>query len=435
MSAIANAPIETPEMIRFRNRQRLTIALLLIGYAGYYMCRADFSVSTPLIIKEFKAQGMDKVAIGGIASWGTLAYCIGKFINGSIADYAGGKRMFLVGMGGAVLATLLFGAGGLPFFTLAWVLNRAIQSSGWVGMVKITSRWFSYSAYGAAMGLISLSYLFGEFFSKLFLGKLIEMGLGWRGVFFVSAAFLGIIFVATLFLLKESPRDVGLPEPDANPANLFGEAGNQEKPVGMRDLLLPLFSSPIFWVVCALSFGFTLMRETFGTWTPLYLTEVGKMTEGAAGEASSLFPLFGGISVLVVGFLSDRLGKGGRAALILIGLALSVPALLALGYVHFGNSPAFALIALGTIAFVLIGPYSLLAGAMALDFGGKKGSSTAAGWIDGIGYIGGILSGEGIGTIAQKAGWPAAFGTLAGVSALSCIAAVIYWRQQTRTKL
>ena len=38
--------------------QALTIALLFIGYAGYYLCRSDFSVSLPLIIDELAAHGM-----------------------------------------------------------------------------------------------------------------------------------------------------------------------------------------------------------------------------------------------------------------------------------------------------------------------------------------------------------------------------------------
>ena len=196
--AVSSAP--TP---RLRNWQTLTVALMLVGYAGYYLCRADLSVSNPLIIKEFHAQGVDKAFMGRIASIGTLAYAIGKFVSGSIADIAGGRRMFLLGMGGAIACTLLFGMGGLPFFTLAWALNRLIQSAGWVGMVKITSRWFSYSSYGAAMGLISLSYLIGDFFSRLFLGQFIHNGMGWRQVFVVSASVLGVIFIANLLL---SPR-------------------------------------------------------------------------------------------------------------------------------------------------------------------------------------------------------------------------------------
>ncbi len=432
MSVITPVPIDSPskhETPHLRFWQRITIALLLVGYAGYYLCRSDLSVATPLLIKAFGSQGLDKAALGGIISLGTLAYAFGKFVNGSVADHLGGRKMFLLGMGGAVVATFVFVLGGLPLFTLAWVANRLIQSTGWVGMVKLTGRWFSFSRYGTVMGIISLSFLFGDFFSRILLGELITSGLGWRGVFYVSGGLLAAIFLVTFFFLKESPRDIGEPEPDANPANLFGVAGHDDKQTGLGSLLGPLLRSPVFWVVCALSFGFTLVRETFGTWTPQYLTEVAGMEAGAAGTASSLFPLFGGLSVLACGYASDRLGSSGRAMLILAGLILSVPALLALGYAPTGHSPLVALIILGVVAFVLIGPYSFLAGAVSLDFGGKRGSATAAGWIDGVGYLGGILAGQGVGAIAEHYGWARAFLALAVVTSLSCIAAFMYWRQ------
>ena len=428
--SIKESIVETP---RLRQYQARMMALMLIGYAGYYLCRADYSVSTPLLIKQFHAQGVDKAFIGRIASLGTLAYAFGKFVSGSIADFAGGKRMFLAGMGGAIACTLLFGAGGLPLFTIAWAANRLIQSAGWVGMVKLTSKWFSYSTYGAAMGIISLSYLFGDFFSRLFLGRLIKAGFGWQHIFYVSAAVLGVIFVANL-LLKEAPRTIGEAEPSANPANVFGAEGQQEDAGSLRDLLLPLLCSSTFWIVCALSFGFTLARETFGNWTPLYLVEVAHMDAGTAATYSSLFPLFGGLSVLLAGFLSDKLGRTGRAKIILTGLLLSIPLLLLMAFpVWLGGSVLLTLTLLGLVAFVLIGPYSFLAGAISLDFGGKKGSATAAGWIDGIGYIGGILAGEGVGKLSERFGWSGAFLALAGVTTLSCIAAGVYWRQQGKS--
>ena len=64
--------------------------------------------------------------------------------------------------------------GTIPIFTLAWMSNRLVQSRlGWAGMVKITSRWFSDSTYGTVMGIISLSYLFGDAASREFMSVLI----------------------------------------------------------------------------------------------------------------------------------------------------------------------------------------------------------------------------------------------------------------------
>ncbi len=413
--------------------QRITLALMIVGYAGFYLCRSDFALAKPELLREFHGRGLDKAVLGKMASFGTLAYAIGKFFNGSFADFLGGKRMFLVGMGGAVLFTVMFGLSGtVPLFTLAWILNRLVQSTGWVGMTKMASRWFSFSAYGSAMALISLSYLFGDFVSRQFLSQLIAWHFGWRQLFMVAAAVLSIIFIVTLLLLRESPREVDAPEPNANPDNLYGSSGQDESPKGLGDLLLPLLSSPRFWLVCALSFGFTVMRETFNDWTPTYLTEIAKMSAADAGKASSYFPLFGGLSVLFCGWLSDRLGPSGRAAIIFVGLLLVIPALYGLSAFNPGSQLTSILI-LGGIGFVTLGPYAFLGGAISLDFGGKKGSATAAGWIDGVGYIGGsIIAGQTIGTIAETHGWKPAFQLLTVIAVVSCLAAGIYWFMQAR---
>jgi len=408
----------------------ITVALLVVGYAGYYLCRSDLSVSQPLIMDQYKSIGINKAWFGGLIGLATLMYAFGKFLFGNLADVLGGRGTFLLGMGGAIVCTILFGAGGPPLFYLAWCANRLIQSSGWVGMVKVSSRWFSHRSYGTVMGVISLSYLFGDFFSRLFLGILIKNGWTWQHVFFISAAVLSVIFIPTFILLRNRPAERGLPEPEANPESVFSEKEDQQQIQNPIHLLLPLFKSPEFWVVCTLSFGFTFMRETFGNWIPTYLHEAAHMTEGDAATASSLFPLFGGFSVLGVGYLSDRLPLGGRAAIITGGLFLTTAGLLflAFGNLH-GSVPVYVgLMAL--LAFVMIGPYSFLAGAVSMDLGGKQASATAAGWIDGIGYIGGMLSGVIVGNVAEKLGWPPAFEVLALVAFLSLIMGFVYWKQE-----
>src|SRR5262249_24478402 len=140
----------------------LTVALIVTGYAGYYLCRSDLAVAMPLLIAEMARNGIApdnaRIRLGAIGSFGVFAYAIGKFASGWLADFLGGRRNFLFGMVGSIGCTILFGlAGGIPIFTLAWMSNRLVQSLGWAGMVKITSRWFSYSSYGTVMGIISLS--------------------------------------------------------------------------------------------------------------------------------------------------------------------------------------------------------------------------------------------------------------------------------------
>src|SRR5262249_45699268 len=146
-----------------RRWQRTTAAALLVGYAGYYVCRSDLSVVSPQLLWQFGAAGIDKTRLGLVSSAGVLAYAVGKFINGIGVDMIGGRRMFVAGMVGSVLATLAFGAAGsLTAFLVWWSVNRFIQSMGWGALVKIASHWYEPQRYGRVMGVLSLSFLFGD---------------------------------------------------------------------------------------------------------------------------------------------------------------------------------------------------------------------------------------------------------------------------------
>ena len=92
--------------------------------------------------------------------------------------------------------------------------------------------------------------------------------------------------------------------------------------------------------------------------------------------------------------MSDRLGQGGRAAIIFYGLLLTGVVLLCLGYLDYASFKALPVALVALIGFLMIGPYSYLAGAIALDLGGKHSSATTSGIIDGVGYLGGILAGD-----------------------------------------
>ncbi len=416
----------------------LTISLLALGYSGYYFCRSDYSVALPLILAEQVKHGVDphvaEIRLGSIASLGVLAYAVGKFPSGAIADRFGGRRNFLGGMVGAVLFTVLFMiGGGFPFFTLAWAGNRFSQSLGWAGLVKVASRWFSYSTYGSVMAILSLSYLFGDAISRSAMSILLQHGIGWRGLFAAGAGLLGLLLVCNLIFLRESPEAYCLSLPEENPLNLFSEANKAQAHPGTATIFRTLLSSSAFWLVCLLSLGTTLLRETFNLWTPTYFIQVVGMTTAQAASGSALFPFFGGVSVLAAGFLSDSLGAEGRSRILFAGLFLSVLALAGLAHVPMHAPKLLPLVLVSLVALLLIGPYSYLAGAISLDFGGQEGSATASGLVDGVGYLAGVLSGNGMAHIAVTYGWQSMFLVLAGIAAFSSvIAGLALWQQRRR---
>jgi OPA family glycerol-3-phosphate transporter-like MFS transporter len=409
-----------------RIRQTVVISLLFGGYASLYFCRADLSVATPLLAKELARHGLSYddalVRIGTITSLGILAYALGKPFLGGLGDYWGGRINFLLGLAGATVCTLLFAlCGALPFFTLAWFLNRLVQAGAWAGLLKVSSRWFDYSSHGAIIGVLSLSYLVGDAGARAWMGRLIAHGYGWRSLFVLAAAVSGTMLIANLVLLRESRVAAGHGDTVANPLNVFGGA---KAPTTLRGRLAPLVQSPAFVMVCVLSLVCTIVRETFNDWTPVYMRDFVHLSMSNAAALSAIFPGVGAISVLLTGWLGDRLGATGRPLLLFVGLTATAVALFLLATIHRGGTDAALPVALiAAVAFCLLGPYAYLGGAMALDFGGKSAGAVASGIIDGVGYLGAVSAGVGGAKLAVAFGWRGVFATLAVIGTVGAIGA------------
>jgi OPA family glycerol-3-phosphate transporter-like MFS transporter len=417
-----------------QTRQTITVALLFAGYAGYYFCRSDLSVAMPLLVDDLHRHGIASgdavIRLGQLASFGVLAYAVGKLTLTGLGDIWGGRRTFAIGLWGAIAFTLLFASGGsFPLFTIAWIGNRLSQSIGWAGLIKVCSRWFGYSSYGTVIGILSLSFLVGDAVARQSMSMLIHLGFGWRALFYFAAIVAEVILLANLLFLRESRAELGFPEPEVNPLNLF--AGVTSKPKNFWEIVKPLLLSRTFAVVCLLSFGCTIVRETFGLWIPEYLKDSFGYSAASAASASAIFPAVGAVSVLFTGWISDRLGPSGRSIVMVFCLGATLAPLTALTFLHAGSGASiWPVILIGAVAFFLLGPYSYLGGAFALDLGGSQAGAASSGIIDGVGYLGGVLAGDSVARLSVGFGWRGVFVALTVVTALSALAAGFLYLHQ-----
>ena len=121
------------------------------------------------------------------------------------------------------------------------------------------------------------------------------------------------------------------------------------------------------------------------------------------------------------------------ATIILIGILLASVVLAILGSNDFTGRSYQALALVSMLAFLLIGPYSYLAGAISLDFGGKRGGATASSIIDGVGYLfGGIIAGKVVADLSVSLGWQGVFKLLTIVALLTSVAAACFLVDQLR---
>jgi sugar phosphate permease len=257
------------------------------------------------------------------------------------------------------------------------------------------------------MGILSTSYEIGNVVALNVSGLVARWG--WRALFLVNPLLFAVIGGSAVVALGAGEGAATTPGAPTAAAPV----------VDRRAAMRAIFSQGAFWVTVALSALLTFMRVAFLTWTPTYLYEVSR----ASGHTeltgsivkSSLFPAAGAIAAVTVGALSDRLGPGRRAPLMAGSMMVVVVLVLVLG--HGGiTSATGAAVLIGGVGLFLLGPYSLLAGAVALDVSAAGGTATAAGFIDGAGYLGGTAAGYVLGRLADTAGWSAVFDLVTGTA-------------------
>jgi OPA family glycerol-3-phosphate transporter-like MFS transporter len=420
------------EAARLRRWQSVTVVTLFTGYAGYYICRSVLPVASNGMMND-PSSGIDEVGYGRIIEVGIYLYAIGKLLNGIGAEYLSGRLSFLLGMTLSAALVACFGiATGLATMLVLWGANRFVQSIGWVALVKTTGRWFTPARLATVMGVLSLSYLFGDALARFYLGAFVKSGIGWRELFLVATGTLAAIALVSYFTLKSSPRDVGLPEPPPPAQNVFGEDDHGHGRVSLAKLLGPLLASRMFWLVCAMNMGLTAIRETFNAWTPRYLEKGVGLSPDDVGMLSALFPLCGAVACLAAGWSADRL-KGRFGRLIVPLSALTATVLWVFANLDLHEKPALALLLISLVALFVMGPYTFCSGVLALNLGGKRAGAASAGIIDAIGYLcGALISGRLAGQLVKQYGFAPLFDILFWLSVATFAVGVVYWHFEER---
>jgi sugar phosphate permease len=385
------------------------VTLLVVAYIGVYLCRKNLSVAMPLLEQGF---GVTKAELGLITTVGSVTYAVGKFVNGPPVDRLGGRRGLLISM----LLVGIFGAAGafapgLYVLVLLYGMNRFAGSASWGAMLKLVPTWFRQARTGTAVGVLSLSYLSGGVLAVFLAAQIVAAGGGWRAVMGLPSLALAAILLICFFAVRAGPLEAPARE---------DEPRRERPPLAL--LLLSLARQPQFLVTCALSFTLTLMRESFNTWSVAFLLSIqgGKPSLVTAALKSVGFDLAGFPSILAAGVAFDRVRPSRRRWLMAGCLALLALVVGALPPVA-AASPAAAAGLVAAVGLLVYGPYSLLAGALAVENGGKESAATAAGIIDGVGYVAGALAGAALGKLLDMGGYALGFRVLAVVTLVSAV--------------
>jgi sugar phosphate permease len=391
-----------------------------VTYGTFYLCRANMSFALPGLTAEF---GYSKTLLGLLGTALFIMYSLGQFINGQLGDKFGARRLVFTGMIVSALLNIVFSfSTGFTFMLIIWGLNGYFQSMGWAPQVKTMANWFTVKQRGKWMGLMGSCYQIGNAYSWL-LASYIAANYSWRAIFWVPSIIFLISSIHFFTRLRGAPEEVGLPpiehlrvmldggeipkaggDPDAAPVCTVKE----DTHLGFKQTISICVTNPRIWGVAGAFFCLDIIRYGFFYWAPVYLIEAQGASISSAGLKVAVLPLAGSAGAIVTGWATGRFFDNRRAPIICMCLFM----LAIFSYLFYTAPPGawvWSLVCLAVIGFCTYGPHVLLVGHAAQDFAGRKAAASAAGFIDGFGYLGAAMTGIFTGWLVDSYGWGAGF--------------------------
>jgi OPA family sugar phosphate sensor protein UhpC-like MFS transporter len=388
-----------------------------LTYAGFYLTRKSFSVAKIGMLKD-PSLAINKDMLGVIDGAYLLAYAIGQFVWGMLGDRLGARKVVLAGLLVSIVAGFAMGVSSIALLLGVFFFIQGIaQSTGWAPLTKNVGYWFSRKERGRTYGWWCTNYAIGGMIATPFAGYMADRFCSWRYAFFMPAGALISILLLFLILQKNRPEDVGLPpieEYHGEPASILDASGKQaDEQEGSWKAIKEVFKNRMVLLLSAVYFFLKPTRYAILFWGPVIVSEKLGTGMGKSGLISVLFEAAGPIGVLFAGYASDKLLQARRIPICVISLLLLSIILFAFNSLTCTHSTWAICILFFLIGLLLFGPDSLIVGTSAVDFGTKKGASTAAGLINGFGSIGAIMGGSLPGFISERWGWGVLFYILA----------------------
>ena len=428
---------------RFWTWQMRTIFATMIGYALFYFVRKNFSLAMPGIEAEM---GISKTQLGIFLTLNGLIYGLSRFCHGLIADRCNARVLMTLGLLFCAAANFAFGfapefaqavtgaSSGTQFTTvmvtfmgLLWVLNGWLQGSGFPPCARLLTHWIPPKELATKMSLWNTSHSIGAFIVVVMCGYIMGnsvvdkapnpniipndiwanfqagMGFGtgaWRYCFWIPAGVSMLGAVGLWFALRDTPTSVGLPE---LPGTGKASVGKESKP--SKDFLRrAVFANKYVWILGIANFFVYIVRFSVLDWGPTLLSQSKHVSLSHAGWLVASFEIAGIIGMLFSGWATDRLLKGlahRTCVFCMLGTAIFVTIFWTLPE----NAPHWLLcFPLCGAGFCIYGPQALI-GIAAANQATKRAAATANGFTGLFGYASVIVSGVGVGAIAERIGW------------------------------
>ena len=417
--------LSNPERSKYRKWRLKILLTAMIGYAAYYIVRQNFSLVMPILINTF---GVTKTELGWAVMVFNVIYGFGKLINGFFSDRSNARYFMTFGLSASALMSIMMGFSRSVYVLMClYALSGWFQSMGWPPVARMLTQWFTPRELGMKWAIASTGHQLGG--AAIYAsGPFIIALFGWCGAFFVPGIFSLSIALVLSVLLRDSPKDLALPAPEAYKGEKLPH-DNQHR-IQIKEVAYIIFYNPMLWCISMANMCLYVVRLGIMTWAPTFLYEMKKSTLVNAGLQVTSYEITGVFGGILAGWLSDKFFNGRRGPVgcfYMCGLALAL--------LYFWKTPAghgwANGIALSCVGFLVYGPQVLI-GVASADFASKRAVGVANGFAGTFAYVGVGMSHLAIGWISDHLGWDYGFIFFIIASLLGVVFFALTWNQGPR---
>lgn len=319
----------------------VVLFILWLLYIINYFDRVAVLTFLPFIQKDMN---LTPVQVGQIASAFFFAYAIGQITSGFLADKFGPKKVMNVAIITFTLVTVVTGfVKNFGQFIAVRIGLGLGEAHHFPPAAKAISNWFPYSKRGTALSIFNTSNYVGLAIVPIVLTSLSAALFDgqWRPVFYMLAipGVIGVLLLWAFF--KDTPEEMykkgkisqaemDLIQADKGVALPASVADKGKNKIYLKDTT--------FYIICLIMFCQMGILWGFTTWLSTFLVKQHGFNIKEMGYIASLPSVISIVSILLGGWLMDKLGRMKPIALIAnIGC---IPVLWMIGTVEKGNIPA-----------------------------------------------------------------------------------------------
>jgi sugar phosphate permease len=298
---------------RMRRLRWTTFVLVVLAYMlSFFHRMAPATIATDLQ-QAFAASG---AVLGAIAATYFYIYTVMQIPTGILVDTLGPRRILTLGGLIAGAGALLFGtAESITTLSVGRLLVGLGVSVTFIAMLKLHAAWFHDRHFGTFTGL---SILLGNVGAVLAAAPLawVLTTTSWRTVFEVIGVLSLALGALSWYLVRNTPTEAGLPSMRELDGHEAHPAHHGHWYDGLVRIVRNRATWPAFWVNFGLSGSYFAFA---GLWAVPYLTATYGLPRTEATTHTSLLLAGFALGALVIGTLSDRLG---RRRPVILGFAL-----------------------------------------------------------------------------------------------------------------